>query len=371
MKITLIANDTTFIYNLRREVLAGMIGEGHSVTVVSQSLSHREALENMGCKLCDIPIGRRGTNPLDDFKLLGQFLRILRKESPDVVFTNNIKPNVYAGMACRILGIPYIPNITGLGTAVEFPGKMQQLTTRLYKCGVAGADAIFFQNEENLRFFEGRKMMPKKAKVVLLPGSGVNLQTHPVLPLTPEDTVHFLFVARLLKEKGIELYLSAAKRIAQKHPNVMFHICGGCDDPKYLEHVQEAEADGYIQYHGEQKDMIPFFQQAHCVVHPSYYPEGMSNVLLEAAASGRPVIATDRSGCRETVEAGVSGYLIPVRDEEALVEALEDFMSLSWEDRREMGLAGRAKMEREFDRKIVVGKYLELLNTYETAAAVR
>lgn len=367
MRITLIANDTTFIYNLRREVLAGMIEDGHQLTVVSQYLSHKEALANMGCKMYDIPIGRRGTNPLDDLKMLVQFLQILQKEKPDVVFTNNIKPNVYAGMACRILGLTYIPNVTGLGTAVEFPGKMQQLTTRLYKLGVAGADAIFFQNQENRQFFEQRRMMPKKAKICLLPGSGVNLETHPVLPYTPGDVVHFLYVARLLKEKGIELYLSAAKRIAQKYPNVMFHICGGCDDPKYLKHVKEAEAAGYVQYHGEQKDMIPYFQMAHCVVHPSYYPEGMSNVLLEAAASGRPVIATDRSGCRETVEAGVTGYLIPVRDEKALVDALEDFLSLTWEDRIRLGQAGRKKMEQEFDRQIVVQKYLELLNTYQAA----
>lgn len=329
MRITLIANDTTFIYNLRREVLAGMIEEGHRLTVVSQYLSHKEALENMGCKLYDISIGRRGTNPLDDLKMMGQFLQMLQREKPDVVFTNNIKPNVYAGMACRILGLTYIPNVTGLGTAVEFPGKMQQLTMRLYKWGVAGAEAIFFQNEENLQFFEQRNMMPKKAKVCLLPGSGVNLEAHPVLPYTPGDVVHFLYVARLLKEKGIELYLSAAKRIAQKYPNGMFHICGGCDDPQYLKLVREAEAAGYIQYHGEQKDMIPYFQMAHCVVHPSYYPEGMSNVLLEAAASGRPVIATDRSGCRETVDPGISGYLIPIQDEDALVQALEDFLNLS------------------------------------------
>lgn len=363
MKVTLIANDTTFIYNLRREILAKLIEEGHQVTVVCQSLSHREELERMGCRLYDIPIGRRSTNPLADMKLLGKFFQILRKTKPDVVFTNNIKPNVYAGIACRVLRITYVPNITGLGTPVENPGKLRFLATSLYKCGVAGADSIFFQNEENVRFFEQHHMMPKKSRVYLLPGSGVNLQTHPALPYSPGDVVHFLFVARLLKEKGIELYLSAAKRIAQKHSNVMFHICGGCDDPKYLEAVKEAESGGYVQYHGEQNDMLPYFQMAHCVVHPSYYPEGMSNVLLEAAASARPIIATDRSGCRETVEVGKTGYLIPIKDEDALVQALEDFLQLTWEDRAKLGHAGRMKMEHEFDRQIVVQKYLDTLGT--------
>ena len=363
MKITLIANDTTFIYNLRREILAKLIEEGHQVTVLCQFLSHKEALEQMGCELYEVPIGRRSTNPLADLKLFQKFLKILRKIKPDVVFTNNIKPNVYAGLACRVLGIRYIPNITGLGTAVENPGKLQFLSTRLYKWGVAGANSIFFQNEENVRFFREHNMMPKKARVCLLPGSGVNLESHPALPYSHDEVVHFLFVARLLKEKGIELYLSAAKRISQNHPNVMFHICGGCDDPKYLEAVKEAENDGYIRYHGEQKDMRPYFQMAHCVVHPSYYPEGMSNVLLEAAASARPVIATDRSGCRETVDPGKSGYLIPIKDEEALVKALEDFLALTPEEREALGRQGRQKMEREFDREIVVQKYLEALNS--------
>ena len=367
LKITLIANDTTFIYNLRREVLMKLVEEGHQVTVLCQFLSHREALEQIGCRLYDIPIGRRSTNPMEDISLFCKFFQILRTIKPDVVFTNNIKPNVYAGSVCRILGIKYIPNITGLGTPVENPGKLQFLATRLYKYGVAGADDIFFQNEENVRFFEQHNMMPKKSHVCLLPGSGVNLKTHPELPYLPGDVVHFLFVARLLKEKGIELYLSAAKRIAQNHPHVMFHICGGCDDHKYLEAVKRAENAGYMQYHGEQKDMLPYFQMAHCVVHPSYYPEGMSNVLLEAAASGRPVIATDRSGCRETVDEGKTGYLIPIKNEDALVQALEDFLDLTWKERAELGHAGRLKMEHEFDRQIVVQKYLDILRDYQAS----
>ena len=157
----------------------------------------------------------------------------------------------------------------------------------------------------------------------------------------------------------------------QNHSNVVFHICGGCDDPKYLEAVKEAEAAGYIQYHGEQKDMLPYYQMAHCIVHPSYYPEGMSNVLLEAAASARPVIATDRSGCRETVDAGKTGYLIPIKDEEALVQALEDFLSLTWEERMKLGLEGRKKMEHEFDRQIIVQKYLDVLSNLSSTCSVR
>lgn len=228
------------------------------------------------------------------------------------------------------------------------------------KIGVAGAECIFFQNEENKQFFETHRMIRKGTRTKLLPGSGVSLKMHKAMPYPAEDgQINFLFIARIMKEKGIDLYLGAAKRIYEKHKNVMFHICGLCDDEKYNGLLKEAEKDGYILYHGEQKNMIPFFEMAHCIVHPSYYPEGMSNVLLEAAAHCRPIITTDRSGCRETVEDGKTGFVIPIKDEDALAEALERFLAMSWEQKRNMGLAGRAKIEREFDRQIVVQLYEE------------
>ena len=362
-KIVLLVNDTTYAYNLRKDLIQKLVSDNQEVVVVCALRLLQEEIKALGCKLIGVETGRQGTNPFADLKLFCQYFRILCNEKPDLVLTYNIKPNIYGGMACRLLGIRYMPNITGLGTAVEFPGLLQVLTTRLYKIGIAGAECVFFQNSENRQFFIDRKLLNKKSRTVLLPGSGVSLETHRALPYVPGDLIQFLYVARLLKEKGIELLLSAAKRIAAEHPNVMFHICGGCDDSKYLQAVKEAETAGYIRYHGEQTDMVPFFRQAHCVVHPSYYPEGMSNVLLEAAASARPVIATDRSGCRETVDPGVSGYLIPIKDEDALLQALEDFLRLSWEERRAMGEAGRRKMEKEFDREIVVKMVTDEVNS--------
>lgn len=190
MKITLIANDTMFIYNLRREVIQALIEEGHQLTVLAQVHSHKEELERIGCKVQDIRIDGRGTSPRDGIQLLFQMARLLSKTKPDIVLTNNIKPNVYGGLVCRFLGIRYIANITGLGTAVEFPGKMQKLTTCLYRWGVAGADCIFFQNEENKCFFAEHQMMPTRSRVHMLPGSGVNLEVYSVLPYTPGEIVH-------------------------------------------------------------------------------------------------------------------------------------------------------------------------------------
>lgn len=357
-KVMVIANDTTYVYNLRRETMSRLLELGYEVIVVSEPILHKDALIEMGCQIVDILTPRQGTNPLNDLKLFFQYLKTLKKYKPDIVLSFNIKPNVYGGFACKLKGITYLANVTGLGTALEIPGKMQKLTKFLYKLGVSGAKCVFFQNSENEQFFRERKMLSKKSKVCLLPGSGVNLDFHPVMPYPDGDKLHFLFVARMLKEKGIDQYLEVAEYFKAKRDDMVFHICGGCDDAKYEEILADAQKRGVIEYHGPQKDMNPFLKQAAMIVHPSYYPEGMSNVLLEAAATGRPVIATNRSGCRETVDDGVSGYIVPIKETQPIIDAMEKFLALSWEERKNMGLAGRSKVEREFDRQIVVDKYM-------------
>lgn len=353
----ILANDTGYVYNLRRELIQGLAKEGYQTTVVGELLHHQDKLQALGCSLIGLVPGRHGTNPFADLALFFKYLGILRREKPDVVLSYNIKPNVYGGVACHLLGIRHMPNITGLGTPVEYPGLMQQLTTRLYKLGVSGSECVFFQNAENRQFFRDRKMLSKKSRTCLLPGSGVSLEMHPVKEYPPEGKIRFLFAARVMKEKGIDLFLVAARKFHSE--DVLFDVCGMCDDPHYLEVLQQAQADGILTYHGVQKDMNPFYEQCSCFLFPSYYPEGMSNVLLEAAASGRPAIAADRSGCRETVDDGVTGYVVPIRDEAAVLAAVEKFLALSWEERKNMGLAARAKIEKEFDRQIVVDAYLK------------
>lgn len=360
LKVIILANDTTYTYNLRNEIIEGLVADGHEVVIVSQPLLLQEELQALGARLIDLETNRHGTNPLSDLSLLMKFRKILLDERPDVALTYNIKPNAYGGIACRMTRTHYLPNITGLGTAVEYPGLMQKISTTLYKMGVFGADCIFFQNEENRQFFIDHCMLRKGCKTRLLPGSGVSLKLHKSMPYPDERVkINFLFIARVMQEKGIDLYLNAAKQIHEKHKEATFHICGQCDDKKYNELLKKAEKGGYVIYHGEQKNMIPFFEMAHCIVHPSYYPEGMSNVLLEAAAHCRPIIATNRSGCRETVDDGRSGFVIPIKDEDALIKAIEKFLGMTWEEKRSMGLAGRKKIEKEFDRQLVVRAYKE------------
>lgn len=352
-----------FTYKHRKEIIETLCSNNYEVIVVSKILNFKDEFNKMGVKLIDINNNRHSKNPLNDICLLWQYYKILKKEKPNLVLSFHIKPNIYGGMVCRWLSIPYIVNITGLGTATEYPGKLQKLTIALYKIALKKVHTIFFQNTGNQSFFEEHKLVLKNTKTVLLPGSGVNLTEYKPLPCNQTETVHFLFTARILKEKGIDLYLNVAKKIKEKYPNTCFHICGDCDDKKYVNIIKEFENNDYVKWHGEQKDMKPFLLQAHCIIHPSYYPEGMSNVLLEAAASARPIITTNRNGCKEIVDDGKTGFIVPVKDETSLINAVEKFLNLSFEKQKQMGTLGREKTEKEFDRNIVVNKYLEVIGS--------
>ena len=243
---------------------------------------------------------------------------------------------------------------------------LQKITVLLYKLGMRKAHTIFFQNTANRAFFEERGILRKSTKAVLLPGSGVNLTKHLPMPYPNAQETHFLFVARILKEKGIDMYLTAAKKFSG--PKVKFHICGPFDSSDYQTKVEQAVKDGFVLYHGQQKDMKPFFEQCACLLHPSWYPEGMSNVLLETAASARPAITTNRAGCREVVEDGKTGFIVPVQDEQAFLQAVEKFLDLPREERKQMGLNARTKVEKEFDRQLVVDAYVKELKVLSTSA---
>ena len=360
-KVVLLANDTTYTYNLRLALIKELIKRKYEVYIVAEILKFKDELESIGCHLINIDIGRHGTNPLSDLNLMRQYKKILKQIKPDYVLSYNIKPNVYGGMACKSIKTKFMPNITGLGTALEYPGLMQKITIILNKIGLKKANVVFFQNSENMNFFKEHHILSKNTKTVLLPGSGVDLEKHQLLDYPKNKTIKFLFIARIMKDKGIDIYLDTAKAIKEKYPNTEFHICGYCDDDKYKDIIKQYEKDNIIIYHGEQKDMIPYFEMAHCIVHPSYYPEGMSNVLLEAAAHGRPIICTDRSGCRETVNDGETGFIVPIKNTEKVIDCAERIINMSYKDRKQMGLNSRKKIEKEFDRKIVVKKYMDAM----------
>lgn len=353
MKVALIANDSTYVYNLRFELMQAIMAKGHSVVAVCERADHAEDLENAGITIVDVSVGRHSKNPLNDLKLLSFYSKVIKEIKPDLVLTFNIKPNVYAGLVCHRRKIPFLVNITGLGTAVEYPGPMQKLTVGLYRASVKNASCVFFQNSENMQFFDNHGIKCKKQ--VLLPGSGVNVSKY--IPMDYPVNKEFCFIGRILKQKGIEEYVTAAKNVLKEHPDAVFHIIGGCDSD-YDDYLAEAVQTEGIIYHGHSNCVGDFITRCCCTVHPTYYPEGMSNVLLESGAIARPIITTDRSGCREIVDDGVNGFIVNKQDSDDLTQKLLTFLAMPWDMRKDMGLAGRAKIEREFDRRIVVDKYL-------------
>lgn len=359
MRIMVLANFDGGLYKFRKELLERLVKE-HEVYICLPEGEYTKRLIALGCKFipCTL-LSRRGKNPVQDLRLLSFYKQVLKKEKPDAVLTYTIKPNVYGGMACASLDIPYIANITGLGSAVENAGLLQTITLSLYKLGLRKAKMVFFQNEENQKFMLQHGVV--KGAYDLLPGSGVNLMQYKLLPYPKAETVDFIFVARVMKEKGIDQYIDAAKYIHNKYPETRFHVCGFCEED-YKDILKKLNDEGTIIYHGAVDNMIEIYRIAACTVHPTYYPEGLSNVLLESAASGRPIITTNRSGCREVVDDGVNGFLVREKDSRDLIDKIERFLLMSLIDREKLGLAGRKKVENCFDRKIVCEKYLGVIN---------
>lgn len=356
--VLILTNSINGLYSFRRELVEKMIYEKYNVIISSPKDTKSLYFNQIGCELIDTPINRRGTNLIEDFILIFNYFKIIRKVKPDVVLTYTIKPNIYGGIVCRYLRVPYITNITGLGTAVENEGLLQRLALLLYRIALKKAQCVFFQNKENLNFMRSREIVQNNYQ--LIPGSGVNLEYFHLMEYSDDDIIHFTFISRIIKEKGIDQYLEAAEYIKNKYPDTRFHICGFCEED-YQEKLEEMQSKGIIVYHGVLDDVREILKITHCTVHPTYYPEGMSNVLLESAACGRPVIATNRAGCREIVEDGVNGYLVKQKDSKDLIKKIEIFLHLDYKEKKRMGLAGRKKVESEFDRQIVITEYFKMI----------
>lgn len=358
-RILVLANNDVGLYRFRKDLLAALLGAGHEVYISLPDGGFVSELVQLGCRFIDTPIERRGMNPIHDSKLFHQYRAILKEVKPDLVLTYTIKPNIYGGLACRMAHIPYAVNITGLGSAIENGGWLKKFVLALYKPALKGARAIFFENTGNRDTLAATGVVPRGRDAVLN-GAGVNLDDYPYQSYPQEGPVRFLFVGRVMREKGVDELFAAAKRMKQEYGDgVEFHIVGSFEEG-YKPLMDELEQAGVVQYHGYQSDMKRFYAMASCVVLPSYH-EGMSNVLLEAAASGRPLITSDISGCREAVEDGVSGYLCPAKDANALYEAMQRVMELSVEQRSEMGCRGRERMEQQFSKTAVVTETIDKL----------
>lgn len=358
MKFLIVTNHSYMLWQFRRELILA-IQERGEVVLSMPFVGHEKDFMAMGCHCIDTPFERRGINPFSDAKLLMNYRRILRVEKPDMVITYSIKPNIYMGFLCGQMGIPYCVNVQGLGTAFQ-KEPIATLVTRMYGIALKKAKAVFFENESNANEFVERRILPAD-KPIVLHGAGVNIDSYALQPYPSEEKgIRFLYLGRIMREKGIDECFAAAERIKKEYEDqVQFELVGFFEEA-YREKVEQLVADGIVAFHGFQVDPRPYYAAAHCVVLPSYH-EGMSNVLLEAAATGRALITTDIPGCRETVEDGVTGFLCRKRDTQSLMECLERFIRIGENGRREMGLRGRKKMEAEFEKQMVVSQTLKAI----------
>lgn len=354
-KILLLGNSHLVVFGFRGELIERLISDGYDVTVSFPNGPFGEGEETskqFGCKFVETAIERRKTNPFADLKLISDYIKLIRQIKPNVVLAFTAKCDTYGGIACRITHTPFIPNITGIGSGMADGGIVEKILVLLYRVSLKKAQIVFFQNEQDKEYFLSKKIEFKRCAV--LPGSGVNLQKYKPLEYPYSKPIIFTYIARVMKAKGIGQFLDAARTLKGR---AEFHICGYCEED-YKEIIEKEQSIGTIVYHGLVDNIIDYEEKSHCIVLPTFHPEGISNVLLEAAACARPIITTDRAGCREAVEDGVTGLLVKERDSLDLIDKMERFLSMSTQERRDMGLKGRQKMEREYDRQIVVKAYM-------------
>lgn len=350
--ILVLGNSSGGLYDFRNELLLKLLQKHRVVVSLPDEVKTKELAEE-GCEVRFTEINRRGMNPLQDIRLYRSYKKLLKEVKPDMVLLYTIKPDVYGGLACRMGKVPYMATITGLGSTFQKDNFLKKLIVHMYRTGLKRSECIFFQNEQNRRIFEECGIKGKKS--LLVHGSGVNLAKHTPVPYPEQERTRFLFIGRIMREKGIEEFLEAAKALHGE--NVTFETLGYCDED-YGELLDTYEKQGMVTQHGFHTNVEDYLKDASAIVLPTYH-EGMSNVLMEAAATARPVIATNISGCKEIVEDGVTGFLCEPKDAAGLQEALKKFLALPTEERARMGLRGREKMEREFDRNLITDVYIK------------
>lgn len=357
--ILILVNHDVVIYNFRKELVEELLNQDYEVVISSPYGPKIDKLINMGCIYSEVSIERHGTNIISDIKLIHNYMKLIKKFKPVTILTYTIKPNVYGGIAAQLTKTPYLANITGLGTSIQNKGFMQKVSTRLYKVGLRKANCVFFQNESNYRFFKEANIVNGNTKI--LPGSGVNLEEHYFEPYPEETkTLNFLYIGRIMKDKGIDELLEAAQHVKGKYPYTEFDLIGFSEN-EYDKKLKWYVENDIVKYHGQQNDVHSFIKKSHAIILPSYH-EGMANVLLEAAATGRPIIASAIPGCKESFDNDLSGLDFEVKNVKSLINSLIKFIKLSYHQKSEMGKAGRIKMENEFDRKNVVHEYLNKIN---------
>ncbi len=357
-KILLLSNDFMSL-NFRKELVIRLLREGHRVYVSMVEADENRVYSEMGCKVIPAPIDRRGLNPLKDFTLYLHYKRIIRDICPDIIFSYTIKPNIYGSFASGSSGCPQICNITGTGGVFLKDNCVSALCKLLYRHSVKKCFKVFFQNVDDRDFFVRNRMVGENYEVI--PGSGCNLKKHFYVKYPKSGRIRFLYIGRILALKGIDEYLRAAKTVRSTYPRTEFYIAGYFVEPQYRQLIQEYEQDGIVKHLGFCSDIDREIRKSHCIVLPSRGGEGIPNALLEGAAIGRPCIGSDIPGTKQVIDDGVNGFLFRPGNHQDLADKMETFLNLSVEEKAQMGIKGRQKVEREFDREQIVDIYLKEL----------
>ncbi len=365
-KIAVIENGLFSTYTMRDGLMQALLKEGYDVTILTHINSFVSQVEKTGLNV--INIGSGNLNPLKVLKYIFNLYSALKKIQPDVCLTFSIRPAIWGNFITRFLKIPTITNITGVGPLFISKNLAYRVARSIYRFALQKTKKVFFQNFDDMNLFLDKKFVTKEI-AERIPGSGVDFEKfYPVNSTKKHDeNFIFLFIGRLIKDKGIFEFVEAARTIKQKYPNIIFNVIG----PFWLQNLksntitktdlQNWIVEGTIDYQGEKKDIRKFIAEADCIVLPSYR-EGTSNILLEAASMEKPIITTNTTGCKETVDDKITGFLCKVKDAKDLAEKIEKMYLLSEKDRKTMGKKGREKIIKEFDKQIVINAYLKAID---------
>ena len=357
-KILILANSSIGLYKFRKDLIEELIEYGYEVVASTPVNGMLDELTAIGCRLIQTNFARRSIGLMNELKLYKKYKEIIRNENPNLVITYTIKPNIYGGFACKKCGVEYACNITGLGTAFERGGFLKKMAVELYKRSIKGVKVVFFENTSNRDLFVKLGIL-KEEKTHVLHGAGVNLSKFEIKPYPNNDCFRFLFVGRVMVEKGVKELLNAFSRLRKEGYNCSLDIVGGSLEDLGQE-MEKSITTAYVFAHGYQRDVGPFIENCDCFVLPSYH-EGMANTNLECAASGRPIITSDIPGCREAVLENVSGLLCQPKNAEDLYEKMKTMLLKSRQEREAMGMEVRKHMEKVFDKKLVVKETIETL----------
>ena len=368
-RIVISSSTSWALYNVRRNLIARLIEMGHEVVAAAPTDSYTTKLVELGCRHVDLPIDNTGTSIFTDLRLFLRFRQLMAECRPDLFLGFTVKPNIYGSLAARLSGVPVINNVTGLGSAFAPGSRLRPLVIFLYRLALRRSHCVFFQNADDQALF-GALRIGDADRTALLPGSGIDL-THfepgPSDDAAADGPVTFLLVSRLIREKGIDDYVAAARSLLPQFPTLRFQILGPLepDNPSAVgrERLNQWQAEGLIDYLGEAADVRPALSAADCIVLPSYYREGVPRSLLEGAALAKPVITTDMPGCRDAVIDGETGLLCRPRDPLDLARQMAVIARMSTADRRAMGEAGRLLMAQRFDESVVIDRYMAAIDS--------